>query len=63
MPSEVRGGVSVDDYRLGLKRIGPGVGEIWHEVFPPQYILRKFVCFGCVEEEGVGRWSWNIYRH
>ena len=31
---------------LGLKRIGAGVVEIWVEVFPPQYYLRNFGCWG-----------------
>ena len=38
---------------LGLSIIGPGVVEIWVEVFPPQYILRNFECLGLVEWEGV----------
>ena len=51
--TDVGGGLSVIVSNLCLKRIGPGVGEIWGEVSLPQYILRKFVCLGCVEEEGA----------
>ena len=60
---DVIGCLSVDVPALGLRGIGPGVGEIWDEVSPPQYILRKFECLGFVEEEGVGLGSWDFYQH
>ena len=50
---DVRGDPYVEIPDLALNRIGPGVVEIWGEVFPPQYNLRNLGCWGIVEWEGV----------
>ena len=46
---DVRSDLYVDVSTLSLRRIGPGVVEIWGELCPPQYNLRNFVCLGFVE--------------
>ena len=55
--TDVGGGVSIVIYNLRLKRISPGVVEIWGEWSSPTVYLRKLVCLGFVEGEGAGLWS------
>ena len=38
----------VDVSSLDLRTVGPGVVEIWVEISPSQYNLRKFECLGFV---------------